>query len=125
MHKYWKILRVVGTGVAFALTPMITVAQDQGGAALAPESAQQAADPTMSMAPEQGAETQVWPADKQSAFKQWPANTQSYFWTLTKERQTMFWVLSDSEKVSISTMKELQRESVWAQIESRIKPLQS
>lgn len=84
----------------------------------------EAAAPATGMTPDQEAAMQTWPADKQSAFRLWPADTQAYFWSLTDEREAMFWSLSDSDKVALSQMPEPQRESVWAQIETRAAPPQ-
>lgn len=82
------------------------------------------ASPATSAPPasEQDAMMKAWPADRQAGFKAWPAETQSYFWSLSKERQDIFWALSDSDKVTLSQMPEAQRESTWAQIESRVTP---
>lgn len=71
---------------------------------------------------DQDAMMQSWPADRQASFKAWPAETQTYFWSLNPQRQEIFWALSDSDKVTLSKMPEAQRESTWAQIESRLTP---
>ncbi|MDP5102889.1 MAG: hypothetical protein NWP98_03090 [Erythrobacter sp.] len=112
MHKSLNISALVGVAAAFALTPAVTAAQDN----TEPE----AAETTAAMTPEQEAMMQAWPADQQAAFKLWPAETQEYYWSLSAARQKMFWALSDSDKVALSTMAEPQRESTWAQIESRL-----
>lgn len=111
MHKSLNRFAFAGFGLALAIAPATLSAKDEATA----QPAQQAA-PASS---EQQAKMQSWPADKQAAFKAWPAETQAYFWSLSEERQAMFWALSDGDKVSLSKMAEPQRESVWAQIESR------
>jgi hypothetical protein len=138
MQKSFNKLGLAGIAAAFALTPAMTIAQDEAGTDMASEptqeypatqepaapTAQQPATPTVST-PEQDAMMQSWPADQQAAFKTWPAETQSYFWSLNSDRQNMFWALSDADKVTLSNMPEQQRESTWAQIESRMTPSQS
>lgn len=114
MHKFLNNVALAGSSLALALTPAMIVAQDDTGAAT-PE----AAAPKAAMTPNQDAAMVSWPAEQRAAFKLWPAETQAYFWSLTKERQKLFWALADSDKVALSRMAEPQRESVWAQIESR------
>lgn len=110
MHKSLNIIALVGVAAAIAAAPVVALAQDEPA---------QSAPPTTS---EQDAAMQAWPTDKQVAFKTWPAETQAYYWSLSAERQKMFWALADSDKVALSTMAEPQRESTWAQIESRLNP---
>lgn len=117
MLKSFNTLGFAGIAAALFLTPAIGVAQDQP----ATEMAEDAGSPAAAMTPEQEAMMQSWPADQQAAFKAWPAETQAYYWSLNAERQKMFWSLSDGDKVTLSTMAEPQRESTWAQIESRMK----
>ncbi len=114
MHKLLNNVALAGAALSLALTPAMINAQDDTGAA-APE----AAAPKAAMTPEQDAAMQSWPAEQRTVFKLWPAETQAYFWSLTEARQKLFWALADSDKVALSRMTEPQRESVWAQIESR------
>ncbi len=121
MHKYLNKFGLAGIGMALVMTPAMAAAQDTVAEAMPPETAA----PATPLTPDQEAMMQAWPQDKQAAFKAWPAETQSYFFSLTDERQQMFWALSDSDKVTLSQMEEAQRESVWAQIESRAGTAQS
>lgn len=114
MHKFLNNVALAGSCLALALTPAMVIAQDDTGAA-EPE----ATAPKAAMTSEQDAAMQSWPAEQRTAFKLWPAETQAYLWSLTEARQKLFWVLADSDKVALSRMAEPQRESVWAQIESR------
>lgn len=113
MHKSLKIFGLAGTATALALTPALLAAQDT-----APEAAPPDAAPTENADPRLAALT----AEQQAAFKAWPKETQDYYRSLTEERQRVFWALADSDKVALSRMPEQQRESTWAQIESRITP---
>lgn len=115
MHKSLNKFVLCGAAAALALTPAMAAAQDGAMS----EGAQEAAattsdDPRIAQLP----------ADKQEAFKAWPQETQDYYWSLAPDRQQMFWALSDSDKVKLSQMPEEQRESVWAQIETRAAPSQ-
>jgi hypothetical protein len=125
MHKYLNKFGLAGIGMALVMTPAMIAAQDTTAEAMPPETTQETAAPATALTPDQEAMMQTWPQDKQAAFKAWPAETQSYFFSLTDERQQMFWALSDSDKVTLSQMAEAQRESVWAQIESRAGTAQS
>jgi hypothetical protein len=118
MHKSLNTIALAGLVAAVAVTPAAAFAQDD----MAPDTATESAAPSAPMTAEQNAAMQSWPAEKQAAFKAWPAATQAYYWSLSAERQKMFWALSDSDKVALSTMAEPQRESTWAQIESRLMP---
>jgi hypothetical protein len=112
-----NIIALTGLAAAVAVMPAAAVSQDE----MAPDTPTEAATQAEPMTPEQDAAMQAWPAEKQAAFKVWPKETQAYYWSLSDERQKMFWALSDSDKVRLSTMAEPQRESSWAQIESRLK----
>lgn len=125
MHKFLNKFGLAGIGMALLMTPVMIAAQDTAAEAMPPETTQETADPVAPLTPDQEAVMQTWPQDKQAAFKAWPVETQTYFWSLTDERQQMFWALSDSDKVTLSQMAESQRESVWAQIESRAGATQS
>jgi hypothetical protein len=118
MYKHLNAIGLGGILAAFALTPAMISAQDPSATETPVDAVESMADLTA----EQQAIMQTWPADQQSAFKLWPAETQAYFWTLSPERQTMFWALNDGDKLKLSTMPEPQRESVWAQIETQLKP---
>ena len=117
MHKSLTIFALAGAGLTLAAMPAALSAQAEAPAEVAP--------PAGPMTTEQEAAMKSWPADKQQAFKAWPAETQAYFWSLSEERRKMFWALSDSDKVSLSQMAEPQRESVWAEIETRTRSSQS
>jgi len=117
MHKFLKNIALGGMAAALACTSGLAAAQDD-----AVPAAPDATAPTAILNPDQEAAMQAWPADQQASFKTWPAETQAYFWSLTAERQKMFWALSDGDKVTLSNMPEPQRESTWAQLESRINP---
>ena len=125
MHKFLNKFGLAGIGIALAMTPAMVGAQDSDDTTMPPETTQETAAPGAPLTPEQEAAMQTWPQEKQDAFKAWPAQTQTYFFSLTDERQQMFWALTDSDKVSLSQMPESQRESVWAQIESRTGTSQS
>lgn len=152
MHKPFRTLAMTGSAMALAMTGALAAAQEQmpdpvpgqttdsiptdGMPATTPPtmpdtspSTEQEWDKDTTAAPaspktnvEQEAMMQSWPADRQAGFKAWPAETQSYFWSLNQQRQEIFWALSDSDKVTLSQMPEAQRESTWAQIESRVTP---
>ena len=124
MQKSFKIVGLAGFAT-LALTPAMGIAQDQSETDMVAEPAQEAAAPAATMNPEQEAMMQSWPADQQAAFKTWPTETQSYYWSLNADRQKMFWALSDDDKVTLSNMAEPQRETIWAQIESRAAPPRS
>jgi hypothetical protein len=121
MHKFLNHFGLAGIGMAFVLSPVAVLAQDE----TTPETAPQAAAPAEAMTREQDAAMQALPADKQAALKAWPAETQAYYWSLSAERQKMFWALADSDKVALSRMAEPERESAWAQIEARVMPQSS
>jgi hypothetical protein len=114
MHKFLNSVATGGLVVALAFAPAIATAQD--------EEVPETAAPASAMTPEQEAAMQSWPPEQQAQFKAWPAETQAYYWSLSAERQKLFWSLSDGDKVALSTMAEPQRESTWAQIESRLQP---
>lgn len=116
MHKPLNTIRLAGIGIALLLSPAMVLAQD--------EAAPEANTPAAAMTPEQEAAMQALPAEKQAALKSWPPETQAYYWSLSPDRQNIFWALADSDKVRLSQMPEPQRESTWAQIESRAKPPQ-
>ena len=151
MHKSFKTLAMATSALALAMTGTLAGAQEQTpDTAPAPDESTQTTPPSMpgttpqaeqewdkntptntpdapatAAAPpaaEQDAMMQSWPADRQAAYKAWPAETQTYFWSLNPQRQEIFWALSDSDKVTLSKMPEAQRESTWAQIESRVTP---
>lgn len=124
MQKSFNMIGLAGIA-AVAVTPAVVIAQDQSGTDTVPEPGQEAAAPAAPMPPEQEAIMQSWPADQQAAFKTWPVQTQSYYWSLNAKRQKMFWALSDGDKVMLSNMAEPQRETIWAQIESRFVPPRS
>jgi hypothetical protein len=85
-----------------------------------------AAPPAQTDAPPEAMAGKVMtPEQQQAAIAKWPADTQTYYQSLSEDRQKMFWALSDNDKVTLSQMPEEQRESVWAQIESRVKPLKN
>ncbi len=116
MHKSFNTIALAGIATALALTPVMVTAQDDS----VPDTAPEAEAPATDMTSEQDAEMQGWPAEKQTAFKTWPAETQTYYWSLSPDRQKKFWALSDSDKVTLSTMAEPQRESIWAQIDTQV-----
>ncbi|MCM0000187.1 MAG: hypothetical protein NBV68_12445 [Erythrobacter sp.] len=94
---------------------------DTGPMTETPQDQQATATPAVPSA-EQDAMMQSWPADRQAGYKAWPTDTQNYFWSLNQQRREIFWALSDSDKVTLSQMPDAQRESTWAQIESRLTP---
>jgi hypothetical protein len=120
MHKSLNKSSLAGMTLALLMTPAIAAAQNDNAATAPTEAPPQAAQ----AAGDYDAKIQAWPAEKQAAFKAWPPETQTYYWSLSAERQKMFWALSDSDKVTLSKMAEPQRESTWAQIESRAAQLQ-
>lgn len=118
MRKYLNGIGLAGMAMALATTPAIVGAQDETMTGAAPTS-------TAPMAPQADAAGQDRAADKaqkQAAMEAWPAETRAYYESLSKDRQKMFWSLSDSDKVALSQLPEDQRESTWAQIESRMAP---
>jgi len=151
MHKTFKTLAMAGAAVSLAMTGTLAGAQEQmPDPASTPGESTQTTPPSMpdttpsteqewdkdrpTQTPDAPATTtatptadhdammQSWPADRQTGYKDWPAETQTYFWSLSPQRQEIFWALSDSDKVTLSKMPEAQRESTWAQIESRVTP---
>lgn len=155
MHKSLKLFGLAGAASAFTLTPALASAQDGAMPDTAPPSMPDtgttappadtppptssdtttetypdttgtAAPPPQTEAPSAPAAGKAMtPEEKQAAIAKWPTETQTYYQSLTEDRQKMFWALSDNDKVTLSQMPEEQRESVWAQIEARVKPLQS
>ena len=73
--------------------------------------------------PDNVAQVQTWPIERQEAYSQWPQGTQAYFWTLTEERQEWFWQLQDTDKLTLVAMDDTAREEAWAMIEERMNAL--
>jgi hypothetical protein len=115
MHKHLNTIGFAAFGAALALASVPALAQESMPAEAA--SAQRAA-------PQAEAAPRAKPADKEAAIAAWPAETQEYYNSLTPARQKLFWSLTDTDKVKLSQLPEPQRESTWAQIESRAKPPQ-
>lgn len=118
MHKPLTKFALAGAATALTMIPALAAAQDPADEATAADNAAMAAQQPAS----EDAKLASLPADKQAAIKAWPPETRQYYWSLTQERQKLFWALSDPDKVTLSQMPEQQRESTWAQIESRAAP---
>ncbi len=135
MRKSLKPLGLASAAAMLALAPTIASAQNAALPGTAPstapadaatETASDAAGTAPPPAPTGSRAGQTMtPDQQQAAIATWPAETQAYYQSLSEARQKMFWALPDSDKVRLSQMPEEQRESVWAQIESRVKPLKS
>jgi hypothetical protein len=107
MHKFLNKCGFATIAMTLCLTPAMVAAQEADATETPPE----AGAPAAGLTAEQEAEMQSWPTE-----------TQVYYQSLSPERQALFWALSDSDKVTLSNMPEPQRESTWAQIESRTAP---
>ncbi|MCZ8369213.1 MAG: hypothetical protein O9293_04475 [Porphyrobacter sp.] len=84
--------------------------------------ATQAATPPVSAA-DRDAKMQAWPAEQRTAFNTCTPETQTYFWTLSEDRQEIFWRIADTDKATLATMAEPQREATWVELENRIKTM--
>ena len=73
--------------------------------------------------PENLAQVQTWPAERQAAYEAWPQDAQAYFWTLTAERQELFWRLQDADKLALVAMDDAAREEAWTMVEGRMQAM--
>lgn len=73
--------------------------------------------------PENLAQVQTWPAERQAAYQAWPQDAQAYFWTLTAERQELFWRLQDADKLALVAMDDVAREEAWTMVEGRMQAM--
>lgn len=110
MHKFLNKFGFMTFAAAFTLMPAMAAAQDYDDSEPPAETSSPSAGLT---------------AEQEAAIQTWPTETQVYYQSLSPERQALFWSLSDSDKVTLSNMPEPDRESTWAQIESRTAPPES
>ncbi len=69
------------------------------------------------LTPDQMAESDTWPAERQAMFKAWPLDAQAYFWSLPPERQALFWRLNDKDRLALTAMSDANRDAAWTMIE--------
>ncbi|MFW5634607.1 MAG: hypothetical protein ACOCYR_06925 [Erythrobacter sp.] len=72
------------------------------------------------LTPDEQAQRDAWPAERQSAYDAWPEDTKNYYWSLTPERQEIFWRLRDEDKIAITRMGADRQEASWKVIEQRM-----
>lgn len=106
---------VAAATLGFVVTSTGTAApQDEQSATAMPPEMPDPVDTT----PDQQAEIDGWPAEKQTAYAAWPDETKGYYWTLSPKRQAIFWALTDSDKVALTAMTGPEREDAWERIEA-------
>lgn len=72
------------------------------------------------ISPDQMAQFDSWPAEKQRQYDLWPPATKEYYWSLDPVRQGLFWRLADEDKIALTAMTGPEREATWRQIMSRV-----
>ena len=112
-HLYLFGVAAVTLGFV-AATPGAALAMQDEPAETAGPSTATASD----MTPDQKADFDSWPVEKQTEYELWPAETKAYYWSLSAERQMLFWRLSDEDKIALTAMTGPEREAVWLNIES-------
>ena len=108
-------LYLIGAQVATISIPVL--AQEAPAAAL-PDAVGQG-----EITPDNLAQVQTWPAERQAAYEGWPQDAQAYFWTLSAERQELFWRLQAADKLALVAMDDLAREEAWSMVESRMQAM--
>lgn len=104
--RFFKALTVFGVIVAVP--------------AVAQEPVPDAPPPTESMTAAQQMIYEGWGVDQQAAYDSWPGDAKAYFWTLSPTRQELFFRLSDSDKMSLVSMPDEDREAAWNLVESQM-----